>query len=331
MILISVVVINAGYLFSGSFKPLSEYHFASDLFRAVFSLFWNGLPVPLPCDYLTGLDTQMAISAGGNPFYASYLMGEHSLKGWWYYYIVAFLVKNPLSLLLTLLLALFVWGRRRKSRPGTPASLCIWIPAIFYLAYFSFFTHISLGIRHLLPVFPLLFLACGPLFHESILEIRYVKTTLAILAASCLFSAVYVFPDYLSYFNIAAGGSQNGYRWLNDSNLDWGQNLPGLKSYMERNRLDKIKMGYFGRVDPGIYGIDYALAEKDPQEGIYAISINFLVGRPYYLLKEDRSGLIYADLNYYAKYRMLKPTAVIGNTIYIFDTRKGTAAPLSSR
>ncbi|MDQ5988633.1 MAG: hypothetical protein CSYNP_04394 [Syntrophus sp. SKADARSKE-3] len=330
MILISVVVINAGYLFSGSFKPLSEYRFSSDLFRAVFSLFWNGLAVPLPYDYLTGLDMQMSISAGGNPFYASYLMGEHSLRGWWYYYIVAFLVKNPLSLLFMLLLAVVVWVRHKKSRPDKLASLCIWIPVICYFVYFSFFTHISIGIRHLLPIFPLLFLACGLLFHEFILERRYVKTALAVLMASYLFSAACVFPDYLSYFNIAAGGSQNGYRWLIDSNLDWGQNLPGLKSYMDRSRLDKIKMGYFGRVDPKIYGIDYSLAEKNPQEGVYAISINFLVGRPYYLLKEERPELIYADLNYYERYRTLKPTAVIGNTIYIFDMRKGASVPLPS-
>ena len=322
IILISLFIINAGYLFSGSFKPLSEYHFSSSLFNSISSFLWRGFTLPLPYDYLTGLDEQLSISAGGNPFYVSYLMGEHSLHGWWYYYIVAVLVKNPLSLLIILVLAVAAWMSSKAKRPDKLTSLCIWVPIISYFIYFSFFTHIPIGIRYLLPVFPLLFLACGFLFNEFAFEKKSMKAIMTVLVTSYLFTAAYVFPDYLSYFNMASGGSQNGYRWLIDSNLDWGQNLPGLKKYMDKNHIHKIKLGYFGRVDPGIYGIDYSLAEKEPQEGIYAISINFLVGRPYYLLREEGQGLLYADLNYFEKYRTLTPTAVIGNTIYIFDTRK---------
>ena len=93
---------------------------------------------------------------------------------------------------------------------------------------------------------------------------------------------------------------------------------------MKRKGIDKIKLGYFGRVDPKIYGIDYDIAEKEPDKAIYAISINFLVGRPFYLLDEKSKKLIYCDLDYYKNYRALKPVDVIGNSIHIFDLRGDT-------
>lgn len=320
--LISIVIINAGYLFYDSFKPISEYHFTSNILKTISSFLWNGFPVPLPYEYLNGLDTQMTISAGGIPFYVSYLMGEHSLKGWWYYYIIAFFVKNPETVFIILLLTVAVWTGNKKERPDRITTLCIWIPMISYFIYFSFFTHIPIGIRYILPVFPLFFLAAGYLFNELLLAQKSIKIILAIAALLYLFTAAAIFPQYLSYFNTVSGGSQNGYRWLIDSNLDWGQSLPALKKYMDNHHIDKIKLGYFGRVDPTIYGINYSLAEKEPSEGLYAISINFLVGRPYYLLKENTRELFYIDMNYFNNYRTLKPSAIIDNTIYIFDLRK---------
>jgi len=326
IVIISIIVINTGYIFSNSFKPLSEYHFTSNFLKGVFSIIWNGFPIPLPYDYLAGLDTQLSISAGGIPFYVSYLMGEHSLKGWWYYYIIAFFVKNPESLLIILLLTAVAWMGNKKDRPDKTTILCIWVPTISYFIYFSFFTHIPIGIRYILPIFPLLFLAAGYLLNDFMLEQKSIKVLLAILAFFYMFTMVSVFPKYLSYFNIVSGGSQNGYRWLIDSNLDWGQSLPALRKYMDNNHIEKIKLGYFGRVDPTIYDINYSLAEKEPSEGIYAISINFLVGRPYYLLKENTQELLYIDMNYFDQYKSLKPSSVIDNSIYIFDMRKEHAA-----
>jgi hypothetical protein len=152
----------------------------------------------------------MTISAGGIPFYVSYLMGEHSLKGWWYYYIIAFFVKNPETVFIILLLTVAVWIGNKKERPDRITTLCIWIPMISYFIYFSFFTHIPIGIRYILPVFPLFFLAAGYLLNESLLAQKSIKIILAIAALLYLFTAAAIFPQYLSYFNTVSGGSQNG-------------------------------------------------------------------------------------------------------------------------
>lgn len=324
IVVISIIIINSGYFFIDSFKPISEYHFTSDLLKNISSFLYNKIPLPLPYDYIKGFDTQLTISSGGIPFYVNYLMGEHSLTGWWYNYPISFIVKNPEPFLIILLLAVVAWIGNKKGRPDKVAMLCIWLPAIAYFIYFSFSTDISIGIRLILPVFPLLFLACGYLFNGYMLAEKSIKVILTILIGSYIFIAAAAYPQYLSYFNLTSGGSQNGYRWLIDSNLDWGQSLPALKKYMDKNNIEKIKLGYFGRVDPSLYGIKYSLAEQELSEGLHAISINFLVGKPYYLLRENTRELLLVDMNYYQKYRKLKPSAIVDNSIYIFDvTKKG--------
>ena len=316
IILVSLLVINAGYIFSGTFTQIGDYHFISGPLNKISSWIGDTIPLPLPYDYISGFDSQLAISAGNNPFYISYLMGEHSLNGWWYYYIIAFIVKNPLAFLLILLMAIVT--SIKKGSLKIEDNLCIWTPVIIFFLHFSLFTHIPIGIRFLLPVFPLLCLAAGSTLTLDFFKNKIGKIAVSLLAICYLIPAITMYPNYLSYFNIIAGGSDNGHRWLIDSNLDWGQDLPGLKKYMEENGIDKIKLGYFGRVNPELYGIKYTLPKKHLEEGIYAISINFLVGRPYYLLKDDYKELVYVDLNYFDKYRSLKPIKVINNTICIF-------------
>jgi hypothetical protein len=315
IILISLAIINAGYFFSGSFKPLAEYHFSSNLLHNISIWLWDSFPVPLPFDYLTGFDMQLALSEGG--VYTSYLMGEHSMEGWWNYYLIAFIIKNPLALLIILILTITFW--KRISCTELEDDLCIWVPVVMYLIYFSFFTHIPIGVRYILPVFPMIFLAAGSLVTNPIINKKTGKLVVTILAFAYLLPTFLVYPNYLSYFNIIAGGPKNGHKWLIDSNLDWGQDLPGLKKYMEHEGIEEIKLGYFGRVDPEIYGIKYTVSNGEPEPGIHAISINYLVGYPYFLLNNNPKKLINVDLDYFKKFRTLTPVDVINNTIYIFN------------
>lgn len=316
---ISVLLINIGYLFSGMFTPLGKYMFLSEPLKKFSSLCWAALPIPLPSDYVRGFDVQLAISQGNNPFYVGYLMGERSLTGWWYYYLVAFMVKNPLAFLAIIVLTVFAWIRGSGDKPDFETGLCIWVPIVTFFAYFSFFTNIPIGIRFLLPVFPLLFLAAGYLCHASLMKGKVTRIVTVVVAICYLIPSISIFPNYLSYFNLVSGGPRNGHHWLIDSNLDLGQDLPGLKKYMGKKGIEKINLGYFGRVDPKIYGIDYTLAKQEVENGVYAISANFLVGRPYYLLDKSSKQLKYIDSSYFKNYRTLKPSEIVGYTLHIFD------------
>ncbi len=322
-----VVTINVGYLFSGTFFTLADQVFSSDLIKGLAATPLRHLPIPLPIEYVRGFDVQMDIAQGNNPFYIGYLMGEHSMTGWWYYYLVGLLVKNPEVIWVFFVLSLFAWITV-SPRPPLRSWLCLWgIPCVF-LAYFSFVTNTPIGIRFLLPIFPLLFVALGGIVRLSMTKTVWGKVLVAAMLCSYCLPAIAIFPDYLSYFNSASGGPQKGYRWLIDSNLDWGQDLPALKRYMENNGVATVKLGYFGRVDPRIYGIDYTLAGREIGEGIHAISVNFLVGRPYYLLADGAVRFI--DFNYYASYRSLVPQAILGNTLFIFFGDKKTEESIRS-
>ena len=62
-----------------------------------------------------------------------------------------------------------------------------------------------------------------------------------------------VHPNYLAYFNEAAGGPSRGWRWLVDSNIDWGQDLPLLAKWQREHPDRPVHLKYFGTVEPELY------------------------------------------------------------------------------
>ena len=129
----------------------------------------------------------------------------------------------------------------------------------------------------------------------------------------------------MAYFNEWIGGPRNGWKYLSDSNLDWGQNLPELARYIERSGVEKVKFYYFGidaadhYIPPG--KLDFQAApwgrewEKEkrlePTPGVYAISVNTLLG---YFFSPD-----YRD--YFAYFKAREPDARAGYSIFIYHVR----------
>src|SRR5439155_5938092 len=90
----------------------------------------------------------------------------------------------------------------------------------------------------------------------------------------------------LSYFNELVGGPREGWRWLVDSNLDWGQDMKRLARYLAARGEPPVKLAYFGLGDPSRYGIRCemvisSVAVGEPAEltgGTYVVSATQLVG-----------------------------------------------------
>jgi hypothetical protein len=102
-------------------------------------------------------------------------------------------------------------------------------------------------------------------------------------------SSLWIWPNYLTYFNEIVGGPRNGYKHLVDSSLDWGQDLPGLRRYLKTNETEPVYLIYFGKGDPDYFGIAAMrpirplteLPDKfdvDLRSGIYCISATYLQG-----------------------------------------------------
>jgi hypothetical protein len=181
--------------------------------------------------YLTGLDVLLKHNADGHH---AYLLGQFGRHGWWHYFPIAFLVKTPTAVLIAGVLALIslFWLRQRRGVGLLP--VCVGLPpAIFFVLAMG--TSINIGLRHILPVYPFLYVGL------AYLSVRYsarllrklwpltVAGLIGMLCAECLM----VYPHYLSFFNWPSGGPVNGSRYLLDSNIDWGQDFPSLKRYVD--------------------------------------------------------------------------------------------------
>jgi hypothetical protein len=360
----ALVVLNAGYAFEGTGRRLGTFPFLSPaltkprtggivphtpyaFYRMLFEQrqnrfegTWLGaLPVPVPEQYLLGLDEQRFESDPGLPGggYAVYLRGAIRRTGWWWYYLDALALKTPLGLALLGGLALFAAVRVAAARLPWREEIVWILPALAVLAAMSAMTGLDLGVRYVLPVFPFLFLGLARVARPEVRNAlgRPADVLLAagiawIAAATCI-----VHPHELSYFNEIAGGPSGGHRYLLDSNLDWGQDLLELRRWLdgEGTGAQPIGLAYFGAVDPALAGVRYFVPPRDPRivpprqrvasdtaplrPGLYAVSVNFVQGLPHRVLASDGSALL-VDENAFGYFRLLRPVARAGYSIWIY-------------
>jgi hypothetical protein len=242
-------------------------------------------------------------------------MGEFSLKGWWYYYLIALAIKTPVALQVMLLLAIYT-GLSQQRKMSFYNCLFLLVPPSLLLIAISMVS-VQLGLRYALPVLPFAFVFTGRLAQAIKPKGRLLLSATAVLAIWYFVSSVHIYPHYLAYFNEYIGGPSNGYKYLVDSNLDWGQDLRGLKEYTERRGIEEVKLAYFGTAVPEYYGISYepisdqdlaALKEGRFTRDVFAISATFLQGL---YLPDDRDR--------YEWFRDRTPTAQIGYSILIYE------------
>lgn len=265
--------------------------------------------LPFPYEYLKELYINLSLSRYG--FYKfivckSFLMGHFSMIGFWNYYLVAFLIKNPVPMLIFLIWALYSRVRNKLQRVKDQEYF-LWIPVLFIFLTASF-QRCLLGIRHILPAYPFIFVFTSRIVSEQYLKKRSLQTGLSILIIWLIISTTWIFPHYLAYFNELIGGPDKGYNYLIDSNIDWGQDIEGLKEYLKRNSIKKIKLSLFG-IDPKYYNIEYEDLPSEPTKGLIAISVNHLQG--VFMFE-------YHDYSWLKKY---KPVAKIGYSIFIYDIK----------
>jgi 4-amino-4-deoxy-L-arabinose transferase-like glycosyltransferase len=317
-ILTATLVINAGYGFAGTFAPLARAQLAGGGALAQLREAAPWLRLPLPLSFVDGID--MVMNVGKHPEPSSFLAGELSSQGWRYYHLAAFALKTSLPVLL---LALGCFGHALLRGGMGRREYALWIPIVLIFLFNSLFNSLQIGVRHVLPAYPLLFVAISPRVTLLLAGWKRGGRAKAIAAAAALLLAwhaagtIAVAPRYLQFFNELAGGAEGGHRWLIDSNIDWGQDLIRLREYLQRERIDVVNLAYFGRVNPKVYGIQFAPLERDSR-GIAVISATFLMGRPYLWYLGGRLRWLPAQT--YAWLREREPIARVGSMfVYRLD------------
>lgn len=253
------------------------------------------LPVPFSA-YLIGLAGVIHQNSIGG--YHTFLLGKVSEAGFWNYFIIAFLAKSTIPVLILFISAIAFLFTANGSRIRDELFLLVPI-VIFFAVLFS--NKAQVGIRHLLPIYPFIFVLIGSLSAIHMKNIfKYGLFSIAVIwQIASLFT---VFPYPIAYFNEAVGGPDNGYKILRDSNLDWGQGLKALGEYVEKNGIEKIKLYYFGTADPSYYNIPFnVMGEadfKEPGSGVYAISAQYLDSVPWARGREPVAKIAYSIFVY---------------------------------
>ena len=247
----------------------------------------------------------------------SFILGNHSIHGgWWYYFPFAFLVKTPLGTLMLFVLALVllrrfrlrqssVSPRRDRTRRYRFLQLLASVPFVYYLILvpvviyvgWSMTSNINLGVRHLFPMYPFLFILIGGL--TTIRPIRFrvaFHTTLLSLAACTIIVSVVQFPHYLSHASLLFGGNANARYLLKDSNFDWGQDLLHVRTYLDRGAAEPAYLWYFGQASQEYFDLALPPVPTDRDLPLHDLSGTYFVSHSSYLspggellwLPEDR-------------------------------------------
>lgn len=209
----------------------------------------------LPQSCLGGLLNTYAWTRGR----MAYLCGNFSLVGWWYYFPLAMAFKTPLATLsaLAIALILFTIQKHRFDAAAAWSLAAAAVPPLFYMAV-AMSSRVDVGIRHIFPVYPFLFILLGVAASRACKRYGKPAALIAVVLVLALAIETYrAFPNYIPFFNVAAGGARNGLPLLSDSNVDWGQDLPQLAEWQRQHPGRQLYLCYWGSADPRYYGIRY--------------------------------------------------------------------------
>lgn len=265
------------------------------------------------------------LHASGGHEAPAYLLGETSASGWWYYYPVAFFFKTSAAFQVlvgaaaTGLVAAWVNGGRSVEKllrwRGRSALLGVLVFAAFMMR-----SDLNAGFRYALPTLPLLaVLAAVGAVRVWRNSGRLVRAGLAGLLALQAFSVLSVYPHFLAYTSVWAGGRDSAYRVLADSNIDWGQGLLALEEFVEDEGVPSVRLSYFGSAVPDAYGIEYVALpsffrldyERTPGA---EVSPRFTV-----ISATNLQGLYLQGRDPFASYRAREPYRVLGHSLFVFD------------
>ena len=265
--------------------------------------------------WLSGFQQFLTLSQEGLP---AFFFGEYSWHNWWGYFPLAFLIKTPVGSLVLVTISVVFY--RTGSPLGYRQALFLVLPVtLIFLAMTQAKTNI--GLRHILPVYPFLFVLAS---RTATLRLRRPSLALLLIGiplACTAISSLRIAPHQLAYFNESIGGPEQGYRYLSDSNLDWGQDLKGLKAYIEREKLPIIYLSYFGTAPPAYYGIRYQdVASKGalgppPPEKLPADAPRKILAISAYNLQDVSK----ADNPLFRWLWTRRPIAKIGYSIFVYD------------
>lgn len=297
--------------------------------------------------YFLGLLMVSQRSSAGN---TGYYWGEVSAVGWKSYFPMAYLLKEQLAFhILTLFVLLIAFNSLLRQHKKNIEFLIEWARDNFFIfmslsfigVYWimSIASPLNIGVRHIMPTLPFIyFLTARGLIlwihryayndpqnwrewfysaYEQFIKLIPKYIFVAAMLGWMAFEMIFAFPYYLPYYNVLGGGAENGYKFIVDSNYDWGQDLKRLADFVQDNNIEKIQFDYFGGGNPKYYlGEKFApwQSSRGKPTGWFAISATFQQGA----FGKPVQGFIKKSEDGYEWLRQYKPVARAGKSIFIY-------------
>ncbi len=271
----------------------------------------------LPEAYLYGLTDVRNVS----DFSPSYIFGKVYPHGVWFYFPAAFVIKSTLGLL-ALLLLVPVAIALRKLRCWREI-LFLTLPPLIHFGQ-AMASGLNIGLRHILPIYPFLaVLAAGAAWALIRGNRRWAYVVIPLVACHAS-SSLRAFPNYLSYANEAWGGPANTYKYLTDSNVDWGQQLKTVHAYLDQRGVKNCWFAYFVSevVDTNYYGVPCKMLPTISSLWLRGpLDVPPSVDRPVLISASVLSGYEFGpgELNPYAQFQKIIPTAVLDHGVFVYD------------
>jgi hypothetical protein len=317
---VTIVVINAGYFFQH--PRLSEVDRiiaiaqSGELQGARVLEFVSRFSLLLPTYFLYGIYNVVIHNAQGH---SAFLLGRFGTQGWWYYFPVSFALKTTLPFFLLSLLSI-PWATYRVLRHRSRTHFMLLCALAVYL-FLTMTSSINIGIRHLLPVFPFLFLLCADFLRELAHRgKRHGGILVSAVLVWNLAEVAYAYPNYMAYMN-ELRGSRPEWSYLSDSNVEWGDDVADLVRYMKSHDIRTIRCAAtttdLTLSRNGLSCLDPYTT--DPHSSYVAIGAGFLngstvpVGPPGSGREFDKGRQ-----NYFDKYRNRQPEAIFGRSLYLY-------------
>jgi hypothetical protein len=221
----------------------------------------------LPQGYLCGIEHLL----GNDDEVPSFMNGHWAIGGSaWFFPYAMWAKTQPVLMLLLALGGATWWYSRRIGHSSSPTGQTHAVPAVLYAltpylvlagcyGAIAMTEDLNIGHRHILPIYPCLYVLAGATGIAWRRGIGWLKITVGALFIWLVAESVAMRPHYLAYFGPQAGGSQNGFRHLVDSSLDWGMNLPGLRRWLDQHdsrQNEPLFLAYFGTDSPRYHGIE---------------------------------------------------------------------------
>jgi len=283
------------------------------------------LPLPAP-EHWEGVFFQADNTVKRDVF----AFGLRKTGRWWWYFSLAFLLKNPLPLLIVLVLSfffcieqgLFVNPRQPKSKFGFLLFEGIQIPLFFSIVYTcaAVFIFPNIGYRHFLPIHPVLYLCITGACNRAWDQLRWIGRTLLLgLGLWYAVGTLIIFPNEISFFNELAGGPDQGWRYLTTSNTDWLQGWTELRNWQQKTGIQFRYTGPEGYLGLADYGIHYeplppvkGAPEQRLSPWLFPLPGDYIIG------SSILSGMNVVDVDNYSWFRYHQPDAIVAHSLYYY-------------